>query len=717
METTKTAGRFELLPFFTVLFFLGLKFSTLMPANLYVIFLFVAIASVLVTRENFIDKKWAGTILTIGALSSGIFTGMVQIKPDISQLDLFKFDQSKGVLTGQFKGEFRLLKSGGTTFKMSNPILETASQAISLNRNIVCTVKAGAVYPEPEQYYSATGILICDPAEDTPRFKADKIIPVSSPVSPTAIAGSLQRKIRDTLMSILPMRHASLMIGFLLGDTSRIKREDRILFRETGLNHIMAVSGQHIMILAFFLASILHWLKVPPVSRSLLIIAVLAGYAMITTGSPSVWRALIMYCCLAVVLHTEARPGPFHALSAAALILLIYSPESINHVGFQLSFTAVLAILILRHPIEDFLKCLRLPTFLRRYIAVILAANLGVLPMSAFLFGTISVSALFVNILTGWIFMFILPVGFIATFSAIISPNIGLFIAPGISIALDGLLTFLEKVQSIPGGFFYVGNVPGLLCAFIYLFLFYLAATWNKKRENLLIAQAASREIPNEKPIIKVTRISDLPAKEVPQVILEESFSKNPFRERDSVDTIDYYMKSFRNRSLKSSPSNEQQHPIVNLLGIDNQTILHRLQDLDRMVFEEQPERLIQASVFLLSIMSSEFISRIIYFLDPPPAPEELEIALEVKSRHLDNILVADTIFNSPILTRIDNKDMIMTLSQGQILFNRGRNQIMRTIKNYKGEYIEQHLLLRKDILEWTKKFIENFSKNGKLSI
>ena len=93
-------------------------------------------------------------------------------------------------------------------------------------------------------------------------------------------AKQIQAKIKDGLTSALKQEQASIVIGFILGDTRQIS--DKSIFVETGISHILAISGQHIMILIFVLASFLHWFKIPPVSRCIFISVILSFYAMIT---------------------------------------------------------------------------------------------------------------------------------------------------------------------------------------------------------------------------------------------------------------------------------------------------------------------------------------------------------------------------------------------------------------------------------------------------
>jgi len=60
------------------------------------------------------------------------------------------------------------------------------------------------------------------------------------------------------------------------------------------------VSGQHLLVLALVLTAMLRWSGTPPLSRALLTVGVLMLYALLTSGQPSVWRAVVMYVAVAV---------------------------------------------------------------------------------------------------------------------------------------------------------------------------------------------------------------------------------------------------------------------------------------------------------------------------------------------------------------------------------------------------------------------------------
>jgi ComEC/Rec2-related protein len=695
----KTESKIEILPIFVALFIIGLKISSIIPPSMGVMFFIIALTGIITAKPDMLTPKLLMIILAISAVSSGVFYGIVRIEPNHSKDEIHHLDMAKGTLTGRFKGEFKMLKKGGISFKAEEIIFKTASQTVKIPGKIQCRVKSYDLLPEPEQLYSMTGIFKSNKNMFYPEFICSEMLPMSNQYSPTSLAGKIQRKIRDGLHTLLPHRHASLLIGFLLGDTSLINFKDKKLFRETGISHLLAVSGQHLMIISVILAAILTIINVPPISKSILIIIALSFYGLITPGTPSIWRAIVMYSALAVIFHSEARPSGLRPLSIAAMILLFYNPAYINHAGFLLSFTAVLSILFLRPPFEKMLIKIRLPKFFARYLAVCFAAGLGTMPMTAFLFGTISVVSLIINPSIVWLFSFILPTGVILAVSGALFPSIGLFFSPGLSIVLDMFLKFLEWGNNLPGSYVYVGNIPGIICALTYGLIFIVITLWFNNQEQTASSQVVEKIIipaPNPPPKAEVAK----PKKE------EITVSFNIFADQETILDIEEYLAGFPRRSLRNLSNKESvNYPVKNLI-IENQTIFYQICDMDSNLLYHETERVFQAQIFCLALLGNELLNRISFHLNPPATPDELSIPFKVKNRHLASAIAADHLLSSSLLTRIKNEQIMMLISRGQALFARGKNQLSKILEEPKLKLIEQHFTLRKDILKWTQDFI-----------
>ncbi len=711
----------EILPFFVAFFIIGLKFSQLFAADYSILFFFVAFGALI--ASSLLHEKPAMTrfFVAMAIIFSGLFYGNLRICPEVNSGELRLFDQSQGSLTGIFSGEYRQYKSGAIGLRLRNAHLETASQTIAIPGSVFCQVKNAETIPEPEQKYRVTGHFLFSPNLRQPRFKAISIEHLSNRSALHAFGGKVQRRLRDGLNMVLPTRHAAIATGFLLGDTSRLDRHDRQLFRETGVSHLLAVSGQHLMVLSMVLAAMLHLTRVPPVSRSIFICLFLVAYAFLTTGSASIIRALTMYIVTAFVFHFEAAPSSIRPLSIAALIILLYDPAQIMEPAFIFSFGAVAGIILLRRMFEQLLMRLKLGKTLARYIGVTAAANIAVMPLSAMFFGAFSLIAILVNPAIVWMFSIILPAGFLVGAVAAFSPEYGLFLAPGLSLPLEGMLYLLEWAQNLPGAYVYLGNLPGIAVAIFYAGLLTLAGRWNRSK---LPSATSSTARPNDN-LTDAARSTNAGSQiREPQIGAKAAVGKysagpdhvaitfnreqtNPFKDPELIRSLDGILLSCKRRSLKSTVPAGEVDFNPQLLSLENQNLFYQLLDLDRKVLNEENYRLIQAQIFLLALAGGEILARISTHLRPPPDPADFNIDFVVKDRFLAMALLGDRLLASSLLTRTSNQHFMLLMSRGQSLFSRARSQLQRFVKRNDAEMLEQHFALRRDLLSWLNEFLE----------
>lgn len=159
-----------------------------------------------------------------------------------------------------------------------------------------------------------------------------------------ASAGILRSGTRE------PGDPGNVLASMLLGERSFLTDERIRLYRETGTYHLFAVSGLHVGSFALCLFGILALARLP---RTLAVFPVLAGtwiYIWLTGASPSAVRAGIMISCLSLSRSLSRQPHPFPALALSAWLVLLWQPSQLFHLGFQLSYSVVGAILLLGLP-------------------------------------------------------------------------------------------------------------------------------------------------------------------------------------------------------------------------------------------------------------------------------------------------------------------------------------------------------------------------------
>ncbi len=139
-------------------------------------------------------------------------------------------------------------------------------------------------------------------------------------------------------------RHRGLAEALILGQGDPEEKPD---FRRSGLLHILAVSGMHLVIAAAFGTWLLAMLGVGWWPRLIAVAVFIAGYTWLTGASPATQRALVMGLAFTAAAALAREPHRLATVSLAALALVLWDPRNATDVGFQLSLAAVAGIVTL----------------------------------------------------------------------------------------------------------------------------------------------------------------------------------------------------------------------------------------------------------------------------------------------------------------------------------------------------------------------------------
>lgn len=148
-----------------------------------------------------------------------------------------------------------------------------------------------------------------------------------------------------------------LVNAMLLGDQSDLTEVARSRFTEAGLGHVLALSGLHVGLIALLIAWALWPLRLLSTAAGagirasaavtdIIVILLLWAYAALTGMAPSVTRAVVMATVYIGGRLLQRDTSALNTLCAAALIILLFDPAAVASAGFQLSFAAVLAIVL-----------------------------------------------------------------------------------------------------------------------------------------------------------------------------------------------------------------------------------------------------------------------------------------------------------------------------------------------------------------------------------
>ncbi|MHB1128130.1 MAG: ComEC/Rec2 family competence protein, partial [Bacillota bacterium] len=247
--------------------------------------------------------------------------------------------------------------------------------------------------------------------------------------------------------SVLPPRQAGVMLALLLGDRERLDGQQVDLYRTLGVMHIFSVSGLHVGFVLFFLLVLGRLLRLSARVGTLAAVIVLVFYSAMVGFPSSVVRAMVMAIMVLGARLVMREPDFYTGLAAAALVILLWNPLQLNDPGFQLSFMATWGLVYLEPIIAGWLSFL--PGW-RRVLVAPITAQLGVLPLTALYFNTISLLAIPANILVVGLAGVITVLGLVMFVLALTFAPVGEMIA----LAVGGLVFMMEKMLNM------IGQIP-----------------------------------------------------------------------------------------------------------------------------------------------------------------------------------------------------------------------------------------------------------------
>ncbi|WP_239284761.1 ComEC/Rec2 family competence protein [Chryseobacterium taklimakanense] len=203
--------------------------------------------------------------------------------------------------------------------------------------------------------------------------------------------------------SSLQPRNKEFLKGIILADRTEMDEETVSDFNKSGLVHLLAISGTHMVIIFWLLIWVLSKL-IPLKFRNLSIILALVFiwfFAIFIDYGSSVLRSCIMITAYYMFVLLQRKSDLLHALALAGFIILIFDTNQIYDVGFQLSFLAVLGIYWLNQPILRYLPKPQnnFQNFLVNIPSVSLSAQLATLPLVIYYFHQYSLVSILANLI------------------------------------------------------------------------------------------------------------------------------------------------------------------------------------------------------------------------------------------------------------------------------------------------------------------------------
>lgn len=296
--------------------------------------------------------------------------------------------------------------------------------------------------------------------------------------------------IRLAALQAIPQPALGLYVGIIIGDRGYLDPDLRDQFMATGTVHLLSISGSHLGLVAVLIFTAVRWSTMllpvnwflalsrritPTRIAAVCTLLPVAGYACLAGAELATMRSLLMVAVglSAIWLGQERRL--FHALSAAAMGILLHDPQALFDISFQLSFLSVFALAgwLLWLSDTELEKLPNEPSFLRTCArwgrdAVVMSGviTLVTLPLVAYYFNQLPWLGLFTNVVAVPAMGIVLvPIGLVAGIWQVVIGGAMLPLASVNQWLLDHFVAAVRLVSTVPGGEWHVAapSIPSMV--------------------------------------------------------------------------------------------------------------------------------------------------------------------------------------------------------------------------------------------------------------
>ncbi len=258
--------------------------------------------------------------------------------------------------------------------------------------------------------------------------------------------------IEDRFSKVMDPKNLGVLMAMALGQKNGIDQETKDEFRRSGASHLMAVSGLHMGIIYLILSFLfrkpkgrLKWL------RTAIVILIMSAYAFLSGLPPSALRACIMLSLIEIGSSLGRKHTNWNALGLSAFLLLIFDPNLIHDMGFQLSYSAMAGIFMFYGPLTNtYFSFIPVLGWVWRSLALTLSVLLTTSPVVLFYFGQFQVYGLVTNLFSGLIALIILSLFSTALMVSFISEKLFEFLCFFLNEVIEKFTIILNLFSGLP---------------------------------------------------------------------------------------------------------------------------------------------------------------------------------------------------------------------------------------------------------------------------
>ncbi len=277
---------------------------------------------------------------------------------------------------------------------------------------------------------------------------------------PAGLVDRLRRHVRHSLLAGDWGAAGGLFLGIVLGDTSGVPDDVIDDFRASGLLHLLAVSGQNVVLLGFIVMLICRGLRLPRMASTAMAAVAVTVYVPLTGADPSIVRAGIVGVLGLAALFFSRQTDTYHFLALSAAVILTINPNSLFDPGFQLSYAAVLSIFLVAPVLSASLSSV--PAILREPVAISAAAGLVTAPILLYHFHQVPLMTIPANVAAAPVSGPVMLMGVLSAAAAPVSGSLN-WLLNALAAACTGYLITVARFFASRPRATYTGEAPGLL--------------------------------------------------------------------------------------------------------------------------------------------------------------------------------------------------------------------------------------------------------------
>ena len=285
------------------------------------------------------------------------------------------------------------------------------------------------------------------------------------------------------------VKHADVAYAMLFGESNYLDDEVKTEFRETGIAHIVAVSGLHFSVIFGLILFLIDFFKLPVRKFTLLKVLIIFLYCYLCKFSVSVVRAgLLAFFSILAMARGKAYDN-MSCLAIVAMIFLLANPLTLFNLSFILSFSAVLSIELLTSPFEKLFSNVFRSKF-SSALAINCSVQVGLFAINMLYFGKFSCLGILANLILIPIVSFAFILLFIGVLLSGALP-ISMMLAKVYGILMDIVVKFNRYISKINFSL-KLGNIHILAILFSFIFMFVMSDYLFVNKKQRLIAGTVS---------------------------------------------------------------------------------------------------------------------------------------------------------------------------------------------------------------------------------